>query len=639
MSNNVLYNPPIVIPVDVDPALRDATPLFTGYAIAVLSDIPNDNRGPGREQFMSIMQREERLFAEMVQIIASLSEYLLISNNASPNEIEAAIQQVVKPVVDGYYGLVIDRYAREFEQARTISQQQYDDRVVVQQKLQAMISEMDRFNGNGSGTRGRGTGFSSTGGGWGAGHRAQQNDIRKAADSVFTGDTRRGAATHDEDNFSAGGRVTRQVVKEPEPLQHKPNVWEGRQFLPMISGSTTYPLTLNPRKPWDWVVANNTGLMLQPACSSQWKLSYKAGHTVPWYDPQTAILMYMKKPSGEVVTQALTREIDMNYLDHEQDPELRLMAKEEALARDNRVPIAFQLVESIRPVPGKPLAELGPVNDGNHENVEVEVLSTPDTYELANNARALFDRNMLRLKVDEDPSKKKAYEFYADIYELTTLPNPNVKLLSEMSDQSDFCRLAALVTTALQGPDKELAEMVNTRMTEAVNHALAVNMGLAGWSIDSFHEDIVGCLNLITDHAGAQSNLVLSDSAVEIIGSTLSHFSAEEGHDGIYAALGLDDIVKDDESILIWRARTSMTRIPLSSHDLGLPVDARMIDQTNFPAFYSACEAILSRTPDHPVAFKNRYLALTDGKVYELTAGFYDRSALIVKRTDFVVAK
>lgn len=148
MSNNdVIYNPPVVVPVQVDPALREAVPLFSGYAIFALEDIPNDNRGPGREQFKMIMQREQGLFAEMVQIIAALTEYLLVRHNQTPNQynVEAAISQVIRPVVDGFYGLVIDRFSREFEQARTISQQQYDDRLIVQEKLQSMIQEMDHF--------------------------------------------------------------------------------------------------------------------------------------------------------------------------------------------------------------------------------------------------------------------------------------------------------------------------------------------------------------------------------------------------------------------------------------------------------------------------------------------------------------
>lgn len=656
MSNNIIYNPPVVVNVNVEPELRPAIPLFSGYAIAALTDIPNDHRGPGRELYRDIMQNDQNLFQEMVQILASATEYVLITNSGDPHNqrhVEQAITTVLGTIIDGFYGVVIDRYTRDFEQSGAISQQQYDDRIKVQRALQELVAEMDQFArggqtqprgrggwGAGGGTATGGGWGGNTGGNWGAGNRATvSNDVRKAADQVFTAaDGRRGTTTRDTDNFSSGGRVTRQVIKEPDQVIHKPNFWEGRQFLPMMTGSTGYPLTLNPKRPWDWVVARPDGLMIQPASSTTWKLTDKAGYTVRWYDPQKAILMYLKDPEGKVTATALEREIDMNYLDHEQDPELRLMAKEEAMARDGKIQPAFALVDQIRPQPGRPLAELGPI--GSDDAIETEVLSVPDTFELINNVRAMYDRNMLRLKVGEDPSQKKAYEFYADVAELIAVVNPNLKLLGEMADQTDFGRLAALLTAALgRDEDREMAESANARMTEAINHALAVNMGLKGWSIDSFHEDIVGCIDLLGKHAGEQSAFVLTDSAVELIGATLAHFTAEEGHDGVYEALGMADAVKEDESLLIWRNRTSITRIPLTSHELGLPAEARLIDQANFPAFYNACESIFNRTPDVPVAFKNRYLALTDGKVYELVAGYYNRGALIVKRADFVVAK
>lgn len=645
--SNLPYNPPFVVPVNVDPALREATPLFTGYAMAALLEIPKDYRGPGRALYKQIMETNEGLFTEMVQVLANAAQYLLESQNVPANQIEGAIEHVLPLVVDGYYGIVIERFSRDFEQSGAINEQQYNDRGVVIRKLQQLITEMENFYRNGDTAQPRGRSYGGSGsvggtGGWGSGGGARGGrtggeDVRRAADSVFI-DTGRTPAKRDTDNFSAGGRVVRQVLKEPEQIQHKPNVWEGRQFLPMQSGSSSYPLTLNPRRPWDWVVANRDGLMLKPAVVSDWKLTGKEGFTVPWYDPQKAILMHFKDSnSGKIWAQPFQRENDMNYLDHEQDPELRLLAKEEALTRDGKVPPAFQMVESIRPVPGKPLAEMGPVEE---EGIDTVVLDVPDTYELANNVRAVYDRHMLRLKVGEDPKDKRAFEFYADIAVLNTVVNPNLNLLGQLADQGDLSRLAAMLNSAAKNErDLELVDIADARMTEAVNHAMAVNMGLKGWAIGSFREDIDECLGLLNSRAGEQSANALKDSADELISATLSHYTASEGHDGVYAALGLGDAVKEDESLLIWRERTSITRIPLSSQDLGLPVEARLVDQNNFPAFYAACEAILTRTPDHPVAFKNRYIALTDGKVYELVVGYYNRSALILKRADFVVAK
>ncbi len=62
-----------------------------------------------------------------------------------------------------------------------------------------------------------------------------------------------------------------------------------------------------------------------------------------------------------------------------------------------------------------------------------------------------------------------------------------------------------------------------------------------------------------------------------------------------------------------------------------------LVSAANTPDFHRTITSIFNRTPDIPHVYHRRYLALTDGQVYELVRGYLNDTAVLMYKADFTV--
>lgn len=401
---------------------------------------------------------------------------------------------------------------------------------------------------------------------------------------------------------------------------------DGQNFFPARQ-DREWPKIINDKRLFDWVLMED-GTQLRPAYQSSWKASFNPEvPATPMYNPETHILFHMKQPDGTVVETALEREDAMNYLDHELDPKLRQVSKEAEQAREGKMAPAWQLVEQLRPQPSQPLATSEPLSDD--AEAHKLVLSAPAEFLKTSSLADGIKRASLKLKVDHPGILSKGFELYVDRGVLTTVVNPDFELLFQLGNADSYKSLFHLMTEA--DADEELIGEVDKRIAAGITEALTQNMGLKGWSITSFRDDFGDLLAALKQDYGDAVLPHLENKALEVISRSLSHYSEKELAD-IRKTVGLED----DVVALVWRERSSVTRLPVSSDELKIPVDTGvMVGATEHPQMYKTLSAIFIRTEDVPFTYHGRYLATTDGVVYAVVNGYLNEEAIVVYKANF----
>jgi hypothetical protein len=453
-----------------------------------------------------------------------------------------------------------------------------------------------------------------------------------------TGVNRKPAATDTSFNSTGGGRMRRQFE---EPRHQQPVREERRTVVPTHPNAQTvdgvlfiparanneWPKIKDPKRIWDHILMQD-GTQLRPAYQSDWKVSFDVEEPLtPWYDPETHILFHYKSPEGSVSMQAIQREESMNYLDHELDPDLRRKGEEAARAREGKLAPAWQMVETLRPNPSQPLATAEPLSD-DAEGASVELVN-PDAYLVTTSLSDAIKRSNLRLKVDCPEVLKQAFELYVDRGVLTTIVNPDFQEIYKLTNADSF---KSLFHQLNESKDEELVREVDSRMVSGINTALQQNLGLNGWTISNFREDYGDLVVALKEDHGDIVLQTFEGYATEVISRALAHYSKEDLDETVRKVVGLEG----DIMALVWLERSSVTRLPVSSEELRVPVDTGvLISQSRFPEIYKTLDSIFERTTDLPHTFHGRYLTTTDGVVYSITKGYLNDQAILLFKAPF----
>lgn len=693
-GSGLAHNPPFVVPVQIDQQLEEFIPLFTGYALDCIVSMASKN--DARKLFQQLMEQDQQALGELVQALANVVEFYTFSEQLAPNQVEVAIRNAVEPVVNNYLALAVNAYPQEF--GRFLSEDMVADvqnyiRAFEDIKFQAQRffhgGQQQGFGGRGSWQpQGRGNYGGGGGGNWqqrgggnagriGQGYQSRsrwdepgqdqggqgytrasqdnwpgnrgatggrgnwtQSQNRTGRANIWddSGVSRKSAPTDTSFNSTGGGRMRRQF---DQPQRHAPVQEERRTVVPTHPNAQTvdgvlfvparqdreWPKIKDPQRIWDHILMQD-GTQLRPAHLSDWKPTFDPERPfTPWFDPETQILFHYKAPDGNVSVQVINREDTMNYLDHELDPELRRKGEDAARAREGKLAPAWQMVETLRPNPSQPLATAEPLGeDAEGERVE---LVNPDTYLVTSSLSDAIKRACLRLKVDAPEVLKQAFELYVDRGVLTTILNPNFGLLFEMANAENF---KALFHQMNETDDEELVKEVDARMVTAINLALQQNMGLQGWSITNFREDYGDLVVALKEEHGDLVVQALEGWSTQVISRALAHYSKSDLDASVRKVVGLDDNV----TALVWLERSSVTRLPISSDELRVPVDTGvLVSPTVFPEIHNTLDSIFGRTEDMPHTFYGRYIATTDGAVYSLTKGYLNDQAILIFKAPF----
>ncbi len=687
-GSGLMHNPPFVVPVDVPPHLNDYLPLFTGYVLANVTQGATKNQA--RALFKNLLESDNNALGEVVQSFANVVSYYIDAEQLGPGQVEQCMANCVGMVVNAYLGYAVQTYQNDF--APVVNQQMFEESKSYIGQLERVKNEAQMYYNGGRGNwnhSNRGGGAAAPQRGWQPPQRAamgrggqqgwQRNNAAPASrwdEPVQTGGGNAGGMQYQSaqdgwpgnrmgsrntglgssvwadgptpatkpqaEGFDGSGNVRpRRQFTNPHTPTHAPQEERPRMApnqtlvdgIVFTSARTdmTWPKVRDLDRLWDWVLFED-GTQLRPVYQSRqdgnWKITYDPTQPAPpLYDPQTHILFKIRSPEGAVSYEAIQREPTMEYLDHELDPELRRKAQVEVEANQGKVAAAWQLVEQLRPNPSSPLATSEPLyEDGEGMGVTA---TAPDQFLLTTDLGRGVKRSLVRLKVDNPEINSGAFELYVDQAILTTVLEPDYVKLTQLQESKDFQKLHASMDD-LQG--KELFEAVNGRVTEVINRFLKERLGLVDWSIDSFYEDFADLRNLLLEKHGRQVLESFQDCAQEMIFQALTFFSSDD----LTAAHKLLDL-KDDDNVLIWRERSSVTQLPVSNSELGLDVgdSGVMVKETSHNALYKTFSAVFNRTLDLPLVYRGRYIATSDGVVYALVRGMLNLEAILIHKAPF----
>lgn len=690
-----VYRPPFVYTVQIDQQLNEFIPMLSGYAIdCIQSTAPNN---AARQRFLEVVSNDNNTMTQLVQDLADAIEFYTFSENLNPGQVEIAIRNTVETVVNGYLGYAVQNMPDAFQ--GVINEEMFNAGLGYARALDELRNQAGRFLNQGRGgyqqqnsyqnvrgARGGGGGFvggapmGRAAGGWNAAgggsrwdegdagyqqqqpmrHQVQQgggggrfgrangpsnwnqNANRGGGATIWDEKPQNARNTDTSFNGSSASRPRRefdqphvqqqqpasQQRREVKPVNTKVTEVDGQSFFPARTDQE-WPKIVNADRIWDWILTQD-GTQMRPAYQSTWKRSFDAEQpATPWYDPDTHVLFHIKGTDGKVREEPIQREITMEYLEHELNPELRKQERDVKIARSGRVDAAWNLVEELRPIPSQPLATTEALSEGV-EGVTVRP-HNPDAFQQAVSLSDAVKRTTLKLKVEKPSILNEAFELYVDRAVLTDVVNPDYELLFRLANAENFRTLYSLLLDEVE--DSELAVEVNRRMKDSVNEALSRNMGLDGWSIDNFREDFPDLLSALEQDFGQNVVDILQGYAPEIIARALGHYTAKE-MDAIRTVVGLDEGM----SALVWRERSSITRLPVSDADLSVPKDTGvLVSPTVAPEVHQTLTSVFERTLDMPWTYHGRYLATNDGVVYALIKGYLNDQAIMLYKAAFNV--
>lgn len=689
-----VHRPPYVYNVQVDPQLNPFIPLFSGYAIDCIQSTAGQNEA--RKRFMELMMSDQNSMTRLVQDLADLTEFYTFSQNLQPGQVEIAIRNAVEGVVNGYLGMAVEAQQGLFQDVLT--QEMYNAGLGYANALGQEMQQAHRFlnQGNGGGyqqpnqnyanvrgARGGGGGYTQqpmgrTAGGFGgsrwdegdqgqqqyqqqpmrAGARFGQNQQQNNGPSNWSHNTGRGVgsgntiwderrepARKTDTSFNTGGtRPRREFDAPPEQPRFERNAAPQRQEVKPVNPNNTqldgqtffpartdqeWPKIINSDRIWDWILTQD-GTQMRPAALSNWQVAFNPDQpATPWYDSDTHILFHIKGTDGKVREEPLQREITMEYLDHELNPELRKQERDVKVAKGGRVDAAWNLVEQLRPIPSEPLATAEALTD-DAEGLVVRP-HNPDKFQLAVSLSDAVKRTTLKLKVDKPSILNEAFELYIDRAVLTDVLDPDYELLFRLANAEDFKTLYAILLDEVE--DTELLKQVGERMVVSINEALSKNMGMRGWSIDNFREDFPDLLSALEQDYGQSVVDTLKGYAPEIITRALGHYTPKD-----MAEIRPIVHLEEDMNVLVWRERSSITRLPVTDADLSVPKDTGvLVSPTVAPEVHKTLTSVFERTLDMPWTYHGRYLATSDGVVYTLIRGYLNDQAIMLYKAPFNV--
>jgi hypothetical protein len=664
-------NPPFVIPVQVDRYLEPFIPMFTGYVLDCIEQ--KASRNDARALFKALMENDDRALAAVVQELANAVEYFVESQELPESRVEACIRNTVTVVVDAYMAMAINQYPDDFgpvidrEMVRDVQ-----DYILALNKLKAEAQDFYQ-----RGRSGRRDDYDNPQRGWQPNNRYQRgggwqgnqqsNGYRTATEDDWPGNrsnvtSRHGGGNkggqrhtiwdhHPEQrttrasdksfNNGAGTRLRRDHGQEDrsqnqarsrhvEKIVANQTTVDGKVFVPIVPNQE-WPKVVNTSRIYDHVLLAN-GTQMRPAHLSDWVVSFNPDMPViPWYDPSTHVLFHLKLPDGTVSATPTKRDKNMDYFEHELNPELRRIARANLEASGAPVAPAWNLVATLTPNPASPLATAGPINEDAVADTIKEV-GLPSDYLIATSLSEGIKRACLRLKVDNNELFRKPFEMYIERAVLTTIVNPDFDLVLELSNLESFEKLHAMLMER-SIVNEELATEIDQRVVQAVNQALQKHMGLKGWSISNFREDFGDLVAALEEDYGKLVVQKLQENAIEIISRFLAFYKPDE-LETARKSLGLEDKIP----VLVWRERSSVTRMPFTSAQANIPTDTGVlvsIDEN--PEMYRTLESIFERAQDLRFTFHGRYLAFSDGVVYSLVRGYFNEQSILVFKANFEI--
>lgn len=391
-----------------------------------------------------------------------------------------------------------------------------------------------------------------------------------------------------------------------------------------------WPKFVNPENPY-------RGMDFEDG--TQMRLAFESGWTVtltpenPYrtiYDPTQFVLYHLRRPDGTVIErlEPWTEEMQ-SYIDHETDPKLRTLAREQAEANDEKIVVpTWNLAEHLRgvkdnfkgiPADSEPSGEEGEETTEAEETHVVEQVLTVHSRREAELKLGMFARS-------QEIKPGTPVEFQFDVVTTVVTDSDLIPLVAGLEKAMSFEEVLSHLQELDDKLPEDVLQLIDARMTAEVNQTLQQNFSLDDLSIDSFREDYQDLLKVLGRRGGETLVDLFAERAPAVIGSSLSVLTGD-AYLAYLKTLGEDETA----TVLAFRDRCSMTQVPWNFADLHLNLNGGgMIPEAAMPELHAAVAAIFARTEDWPVNFAHRYLMTADKKLIELRQGCLGSEAFLM---------
>lgn len=630
-------NPPFVVRLRLPRDLADLETAITGYTLAYLEKRATND---ARELFANAMDSDQRAFEDMVNIVAEITIFFIEVDRLSENRWGMALEKAVQIGVDGYMVQYMNRHSAAFSNLK-LSNEMIDSMDDYADRLRQVYDEIKEYARRGSRGGGRDDRDYRRDDRDDRDYRRDDRDSRRdnrddrnnrnerndyprrrragAGNAVFGGD-----GANDRDTYNGPHRRRRAggVPREEAIREKRITIINGREFQPI--GDNEWPKCRDLNNPWDWILMEN-GLQIRPAGKSGWKVTFDFDKPrTPYYNPQTHILFHALSLEGKVTELIVGRNAEMDkYLDFELDPALRRVAEETLKHREEKAVSLWKTVEELKLYPDRPLATTTPLGENGEE---LPVASAPTEIGMTTSLSQAVKRDLIQMRLKNPKDVEKGFEVYHDRVVLSpTLVNDRAKLL-ELVNSTTFVELHGRLEKLL--PTDQVRIAVNQRITQGVNRFMTEEMGLEGWSITSFDEDIGDLLKFLKEDFGDRAVKALTDYEGALLGTFLT-LADENKLDAVAEMFDLEE----GEKLLVWSERCSTTYLPVSFDELSLPVgNGMLVTQAHHSGLYGSFCAILNRTEDFPVVYFDRYIVTANDVVLKLVRGAFNPESILVYR-------
>lgn len=366
------------------------------------------------------------------------------------------------------------------------------------------------------------------------------------------------------------------------------------------------------------------------------------------YNPRTQVKFYRRLPDGSLEQKI---ETNMNYKDHEPNPELRQQAEQNERNKDEVVvPVAALLAgESIdigavkidesgdKP---KPVAETPKVI--TNKNV---IVATSET-----EARVFVNAELRGRNIHTVPNDTSIEFYYQQNNVLGVYDDPlyedvvaMVKEFSQDHTGNDLSELASLLTQRAGSMPMTLWHRINDHATAVVNSLVTNELGYGGdLTMDSFSDDFDALMDRLLEDLGPvviERVAKLAPEIRSIVANILTGENLETARKFQKAQYRSNNRQKELEWVIdhsiISAELVSITRVPQTAKRLDLVLDTPVvvIKESTTPTLFAAIQGIFERASKINRTFTHHYLDTADGVRIEL------HRALLGNNTCFVASK
>lgn len=372
------------------------------------------------------------------------------------------------------------------------------------------------------------------------------------------------------------------------------------------------------------------GFKVRPAAGSDWKLTPGGEPTYPLlYDYTTHALLHVTAPNGRVEQVLKERTEDMDYLEHELNPEMRKQYRSvERAASDTKVVPNWGLLRKFQKDP-----KFRSVEDLNPEVEETEAVLDPSTVSpwiygpmMANSTdeairKIALTRDSERIFADGMP-----LEYIVRITSPVLTKANHIGLLKDLSRTKTHQELVEHLEAREGKIDADVLDRIDQRLTAGVNDLLRYELGIADLSIDSYIEDYEELSQLLMDEYGEPTSVAFEQLAARLPEQKLTVLTGAQFSE----YLSKEDLAGGEDmgsKLLVFLETVVVTRLPWTTDDVTIDLsEGGLVTQEALPNVYGALEAIFTRNKHEQRKYE---LLMKDGERFSLHKAAFSNNYLI----------